>query len=108
MSVDLTFLSDSYTKQVLHQLKRVQMQKTDKASGRNDFGSILSAKGEAKAQRRKMYFIQSEEAAARRTQELKNYNKKLISNSFRSDLFGEQTILTDRGIDWLSAYYSYI
>lgn len=45
MSLDLTFLSDSYTKQILHQLKRVQAQKTDQALKRNDFGRILSAKG---------------------------------------------------------------
>lgn len=44
MSVDLTFLSDSYTKQILHQLKKAQMQKTGQASNRNSFGSILSAK----------------------------------------------------------------
>lgn len=45
MSMDLTFLSDSYTKQILHQLKRGQTHKTDKALRRNDFGGILSAKG---------------------------------------------------------------
>lgn len=45
MSVDLTFLSDSYTKQILHQLQKTRTQKTDQARRRNDFGSILSAKG---------------------------------------------------------------
>lgn len=29
MSVDLTFLSDSYTKQILHQLQKTRTQKTD-------------------------------------------------------------------------------
>ena len=65
----------------------------------------IKAEDEEKANRRKMYFIQSEEAAARRKEELENYYKKqLMTNSFRSDLFGEQTVLTDRGTDWLSAF----
>lgn len=68
----------------------------------------IRAEDEAKTKRRKMYFIQSEEAAARRAQEWKDYNKKLMTGSFRSDLFGEQAVLTDRGTDWLSAYYAYM
>lgn len=65
----------------------------------------IRAEDEAKAKRRQMYFIQGEEAALRRRQELENYYKQqLMANSFRSDLFGEQTVLTDRGTDWLSAY----
>ncbi len=65
----------------------------------------IKAEDEAKAKRRQMYFIQSEEAAARRAQELEDYyRQKLMRNSFRSDLFGEQTVLTDRGTDWLSAF----
>jgi len=64
----------------------------------------IKAEDEAKAKRRQMYFIQSEDAAARRAQELEDYyRRQLIKNSFRSDLFGEQTVLTDRGTDWLSA-----
>ena len=63
------------------------------------------AEDEEKAKRRQMYFIQSKEAAARRAQDLENYYKyQLMKNSFRSDLFGEQTVLTDRGTDWLSAF----
>ena len=64
----------------------------------------IRAEDEAKAKRRQMYFIQGEEAALRHRQELENYYKQLMANSFRSDLFGEQTVLTDRGTDWLSAY----
>lgn len=68
----------------------------------------IRAEDEAKAERRKMYFVQSEEAAARRAQEWEDYSKKLMTGSFRSDLFGEQAVLTDRGTDWLSAYYAYM
>lgn len=69
----------------------------------------IRAEDEAKAKRRQMYFIQGEEAALRRRQELENYDKRqLMTDSFRSDLFGEQTVLTDRGTDWLSAYYAYM
>ena len=65
----------------------------------------IKAEDEAKAKRRRMYFIQGEEAALRRRQELENYYKRLLmTDSFRSDLFGEQAVLTDRGTDWLSAY----
>lgn len=65
----------------------------------------IRAEDEAKAKRRQMYFIRGEEAALRRRQELENYDKRqLMTDSFRSDLFGEQTVLTDRGTDWLSAY----
>lgn len=65
----------------------------------------IKAEDEEKANRRRMYFVQSEEAAARRAQELQNYYKQqLMKNSFRSDLFGEQTVLNDRGTDWLSVY----
>ena len=69
----------------------------------------IKAEDEEKANRRKMYFIQSEEAALQRAQELKDYYKQqLMTNSFRSDLYGEQPVLTDRGTDWLSAYYAYM
>lgn len=69
----------------------------------------IRAEDEEKANRRRMYFIQSEQAALRRSQELENYyRQKLMTGSFRSDLFGEQTVLTDRGTDWLSAYYAYM
>lgn len=46
MSVDLTFLSDSYTKQVLHQMRRSQLQKTQDALKRKAFGATLWEKGE--------------------------------------------------------------
>lgn len=49
MSVDLTFLSDSYTKQVLHQLKKAQLQKTQNALKKSGFGALLQAKGEIPA-----------------------------------------------------------
>ncbi len=68
----------------------------------------IKAEDEEKANRRKMYFIQSEEAAGRRAQELENYYKRLMTNSFRSDLFGERSVLNDGGTDWLSAYYAYM
>lgn len=45
MSVDLTFLSDSYTSQVLHQLKKAQLQKTQSALKKGGFGEILWARG---------------------------------------------------------------
>lgn len=46
MSVDLTFLSDSYTKQILHQISKARMQKTQDALKRREFGDILWEKGE--------------------------------------------------------------
>lgn len=65
----------------------------------------IRAEDKEKTNRRRMYFIQSEQAALRRSQELENYyRQKLMTGSLRSDLFGEQTVLTDRGTDWLSAY----
>lgn len=44
--MDLSFLSDSYTRQILHQLKRAQMQKTQTALKKRGFGDILSQKEE--------------------------------------------------------------
>lgn len=78
MSMDLTFLSESYTKQILHQLRKAQMQKTGQASNRNDFGSILSARGEVP--------------------------KNVLADQIRLDLTGERGVLNDRGTDWLSAF----
>ena len=46
MSMDLTFLSDSYTKQILHQLRSAQYEKQRK---KTDFGSILSSKDDTAA-----------------------------------------------------------
>lgn len=78
MSMDLTFLSDSYTKQILHQLNRVQMQKTGQTPRRNDFGSILSAKD--------------------------RIPKNVSADQIRLDLTGKRGVLNDRGTDWLSAF----
>lgn len=44
--MDLSFLSDSYTRQILHQLKRAQMQKTQTALKKRGSGDILSQKEE--------------------------------------------------------------
>lgn len=64
----------------------------------------IRAEQEEKASRRRMYFIQSKEAAERRTKELQNYMKhKMMTDQIRLDLTGERGVLTDRGTDWISA-----
>ena len=64
----------------------------------------IKAEQEEKVSRRRMYFIQSKEAAERRTRELQNYMKhKMMTDQIRLDLTGARGVLTDRGTDWISA-----
>ncbi len=99
MSMDMTFLSDSYTQQILHQLRSAEWKKASENSN-SAFGSILSSKDSAS----KAYFVQSKEAAGRRAQEMQDYQRhKMMTDQIRLDLTGERGVLTDRGTDWISA-----
>lgn len=76
-----------------------------KPSERAKIEARIKAEDEEKAERRNMYFIQSEEAANRRAQEWQDfYKNKIAADQIRSDLTGERGVLTDRGTDWLSAF----
>lgn len=64
----------------------------------------IKAEQEEKTARRRMYFVQSKEAAKRRRLEMQNAIKhRMMTDQIRLDLTGERGVLTDRGTDWISA-----
>lgn len=114
MNMDLTFLTDSYTQQILQQLRNVREQEEKKRGGfrfddilsaRESASEVVSAKEkEERTARRQMYFVQSKEAAERRRLEMQNAIKhRMMTEQIRLDLTGERGVLTDRGTDWISA-----